>query len=80
MKKAELIKIAEKYDMDFIRHPVTREGSGVWCKSGELIPELDAIVEGDEYPVVGERLLLAGDYTYRIYCPTSWIDIWGWKD
>ena len=80
MKKAELMEIASRYEMDFIRNNITNEGVGVWKRSAELIPELDAIVEANQLPVTGERLADPEGYTYRIFCPSNWIDLWGWKD
>ena len=78
MNKAELMGIAERYNMEFIRDHVTRQGAGVYCKSAALIPELDAITDNNRLPVVWERTYAAGEYLYRIFCPSAWIDLWGW--
>lgn len=81
MKKTELIEIAERYNMDFIRHHITGEGTGVYRESADLIPELDAICDSKEFDnVAGERVLVPGSgYIYRIYCPAQWIDLYGWN-
>ena len=88
MKKAELIEIAARYNMEFIREQITRQGSGVYCVSADPIPELDKIVDENLLPVVGERSYCPagpapdspGEYLYRIFCPAGWIDLWGWTD
>lgn len=82
MTKDELKTLQERYNMEFIRDSVTREGSGIFLVSDQLIPELDAIVENEEAPhpgmVAGTRELLVNKYHYKIYCPKTWIDLWGW--
>lgn len=81
MTKAEIMKIAEAHNMDFIReNAVGRNYIGVWCYSNDLIPELDAIVEENKLPVTGERSLVGDEYLYRIFFPSTWTDVWGWKD
>ena len=81
MKKAELIALAERNKMQFMRHHITREGKGVYCETNKLIPELDAICDSKEYDnVIGERIAEPGvGYIYRLYCPVEWIDLFGWR-
>ena len=81
MKKLELKAIADSLGMDFIRHPITREASGVYLVSDAPVPVLDEIVNLDTpSSVCGECIhACPGDrYTYRIFAPTAWFDLWGW--
>ena len=81
MRKAEIKELAKKYGMDIVRHPVTREGHGVMVRSAVLIPELDKYADG-EISALPCAVLRTCDieYTYAIECPTSWFDLWGWRD
>ena len=87
MKKNELKAIAEKYGMEIMRNPITREAWGLKLETAENIPELDALA-GDpwhfeqvavtkEYGVFYE---VNGTHLYTVYCPTDWFDLWGWVD
>lgn len=80
MKKSELMEIATRNSMDFIRNPVTQEGVGVWCRSAALIPTLDQVVDGNCLPVSGERIAEPDSYLYRIFCPSEWINLYGWNE
>lgn len=90
MKKAELIALAEKYHMEFLRHEITNERAGVYCESTDLIPELDELVAQGEsagafeniptYPVFANREQTGVGYHYDLYCPKKWIDLYGWTE
>lgn len=89
MKKAELKAIAERYEMGIIREEITNEGVGLYLVTAEDIPELDALAnippfERNPSPwavTATKEYSPRGDiHTYRVYCPTSWFDLWGWKD
>lgn len=79
--KATLMALAEKYHMEFLRHYITDEGYGVYCVSDERIPELDALAADNEW---GDAWIFDWlswrnpPYMYRIICPKSWINLWGW--
>lgn len=77
MKKAELKAIADRYEMEIARHPVTNEFTCLFLKTDTLIPELDGIVERTAFDnVEGFRELgLDGIYRYRIYPPNNWFDL-----
>jgi hypothetical protein len=80
MTKATMQSIADKYNMTILRQPITREAFGVMVETDDLIPELDAIVDEGDYTVSAVRELYGNDtYRYRIFCPTDWFDLWGWK-
>lgn len=83
MTKKELQAIAEKYNMHFMRHKITREGLGVQVETDHYIPELDKLVDTDDFinggRICATRETAAETILYRIYCPVKWIDLWGWK-
>lgn len=83
MKKDEIKKIAERFRMKIIRNPITSEGCGVTVTTDTLISELDRITERDPFapydPVQGTREAVGEKYIYKIFCPKSWFDLWGWK-
>lgn len=78
MDKAELMEIAQRYNMEFMRNEITREGCGVYGTFDAAIPELDKLVDDNDPPVVGRRTYGADSVTYTIFCPRAWIDLWGW--
>lgn len=85
MTRNEVKALAEKYNMEILRNPITREAHSVMCDSEELIPELDALAEqtaADGVLPCGVMRENMGDlfYRYTIVCPTSWFDLWGWAD
>ena len=43
MDKAELMEIAQRYNMKFVRNEITREGCGVYGTYGATVPELDIL-------------------------------------
>lgn len=88
MKKENMRAIAEKYDMEILRNPITREAWGLYLKTDREIPELDKIVanSNDHYyshgfnAIFAERWYSFGDVVYRIACPKRWFDLYGWVD
>lgn len=87
INKATAMELAERYNMEILRHPITREAWGIMCETNEPIPELDEYeANPPEYMAalscgVVERVCFADDdIRYTIYCPTSWFDLWGWRD
>ena len=87
MTKIELKAIAEKYGMEIMRNPITREAWGLKLETTENILELDAlgsdpfhfeqVAVTKEYGVLYE---VNGTHLYTVYCPTDWFDLWGWVD
>lgn len=86
MTKIEVKAIADKYNMTILRNPVTSEAHGVYCDTENDIPELDAISNTVDWhnPAPGqvavERQAFGPVYRYTIHCPTSWFDLWGWRE
>lgn len=78
MTKAELIAISEKYGFDFIRNEITNEGVGICLANTNIdIPELDNL---DSMQIGATKAYsVDGTHTYRVFCPASWIDLWGWR-
>ena len=81
MTKAKAKELQEKYKMEILRHDITKQAEGLQVMSKELIPELDALAESNEhgwnYTCIRERFV--DRYRYRLFLPTDWIDLWGWK-
>lgn len=83
MTKKELIAIAEKYDMELIRNPITGEA---WCyklKTSDYIDELDKIADADSkeiLPCAATREDFFGEWKiYTIIFPSDWANLWGMK-
>lgn len=85
--KNKIQKIAEKYGMEILRKPITREAWGVYLDTNENIAELDKlqkeIDKRDRSPMLNEVEMtteyLADTVRYKIICPTSWFDLCGWR-
>lgn len=82
MKKAELKAIADRYKMNFLRKEITNEAIGLYLDTEEDIPELDELLnpQSPHEAVVATKQTVSGINLYRVYCPTSWLDLWGWAD
>ena len=86
MTKIEVKAIAEKYNMTILRDSITNEAHAIMCETESLIPELDAIANKVDWhnPAPGqatvERETFGPVYRYTIHCPTTWFDLWGWKE
>ena len=80
MGKAELMDIAARYGMDFIRDAFTRDGAGVWLRTEDAVPELDALLKTDIAPCSGVCYRDSKGFIYHIFCPSDWIALTGWKE
>ena len=81
MYKTELKTIADKYGIAILRNPITSEAYGLILETPAEIPDLSEIVKGMTTPPVVGTIEYTGDIcvTYKIICPTSWFDLWGWR-
>lgn len=86
MTREEARTLAEQNNMEIMRHHITHEAQGVFVVSDTRIPDLDAWADRDpfdpsELPCAVVRENVAGEgYEYKIYCPSAWFDLWGWRD
>ena len=82
MKRSEAKALQEKYGMEILRHPVTSEAWGLGIETDVCIPELDRLVRTDIWPCVMTASYMTPEdgAIYRLDCPTSWFDLWGWAD
>lgn len=82
MTRSQAKEMAKKYGMEILREPITNLGYGLYMRSADLIPELDAFAENVSANAATACLRTCDgvDYLYRIYCPESWFDLWGWAD
>lgn len=84
MNKTTAMKLSEKFGIEILRNPITREAWAVAVESDELIPELDTYADAPVPSAMGNNVAIvertfAGTYTYKIICPTRWFDLWGWR-
>lgn len=79
MTKEKAKEIAEKYQMEIMRNPVTSEAWGLWVDSDSLIAELDALTECNEKNWACTRETMADEYRYKLILPANWFDLWGWR-
>lgn len=83
MKRAEAKALANKYGMRILREPITHEAWGLYLEAPECIEELDSLANQDIFPCILEADYGCQDVglvTYKLVCPTSWFDLWGWAD
>lgn len=86
MTKSELKAIAEKYGMEIMREPITKEAWGVLLKTKEDVPELEKfLTESYRYTdgtitVEDFGLGMCDVHFYRVMCPADWFDLWGWRE
>jgi hypothetical protein len=78
--KNTIKKIAEKYSMEIVRHHITQEALFLQVTTEVIEPELEHLVDTLTEPELFADRTTDYEHTYRIYCPTSWFDLWGWAD
>lgn len=82
MTKTEARNLADKYGMEILRNPITSEAWALYTESPASIPELDRIADScDANPYSNVQFVRTnntGVTTYKMVCPTSWFDLWGW--
>lgn len=78
--KNDLIKLQKKYNMQFLRYDITKEGIGIQLTTENEIEELDNFLKEteDNELVGGTKSCWENEVTYFIYCPPRWINLWGW--
>lgn len=61
---------------------VMENGTELEPETEEDIPELDELLnpQSPHEAVVATKLAADGTNLYHVYCPTSWLDLWGWRD
>ena len=66
--------------MQILRNPITSEAWALHLVTAEDLPELDALAEKDLEPCQMVASYSPGRTEYKLICPTSWFDLWGWAD
>ena len=79
MKKAEAKALQEKYGMEILRNPITKQAWALFLRSAENIPELDGMAEKDVSPCAMQAFYLDDEVQYELVCPEQWFDLWGWS-
>lgn len=83
MTKAEAKALQQEHGMEILRHPITGEAWALYLETTHPIQALDDLSHQDISPCVMEpnyTLQEENHVTYKLICPTSWFDLWGWKD
>lgn len=83
MTKSEAKAIQQEYGMEILRHPVTGEAWALYLETAHHIQTLDALAAQDLAPcamVADYGLQSIDKITYKLVCPTTWFDLWGWRD
>lgn len=82
MKRNEAKALQKKYGMEILRNPITSEAWGLRIDADNYIPELDDLAKADISPCALEPdYSFAPEYViYKLVCPKSWFDLWGWAD
>lgn len=82
MKKTELKAIADRYKMEFLREEITNKGIGLSLVTEKDIPELDEMLnpKSPHEAVIATKQEAGGVNLYHVYCPSSWLDLWGWAE
>lgn len=87
ISKREVHEIADKYNMEILRHHITREAWGLGLKTDHEIAELNDLQERVDKrgtpPGVHDIEMVTDRYPdgtiyYKIYCPFTWFDLAGW--
>lgn len=82
MKRSEAKALQDKYGMEILRNPVTNEAWALRLEASQYIPEFDDLEKADIAPCVLEPdySLAPESVIYKLVCPKSWFDLWGWAD
>lgn len=82
MTKTEAKALQAKYNMEILRNPITAEAWALGLSSEKYIAELDDLAS--TFPDSLRPCAVTADYSvlgytyYRVVCPTSWFDLYGW--
>lgn len=79
MTKTEAKALQKKYNMIILRHPITNEASALYLESDDDIPELDALAGKPLGMCYMEATYTDAEARYKLFCPTTWFDLWGWR-
>lgn len=79
MKKTEIKAIVEANNMGLLKNNITNQTVGFWCDSESSIPELDELLDWDGSVIATKEKTYPG-YRYKVYCPSHWLDMWGFAD
>lgn len=90
MTRNEAKALQAKHSMEILRNPITGEAHALYLETEQPIPELDDLADisrrsnccapcymeanCEVYNATGSGV------TYKLSCPTTWFDLWGWVD
>lgn len=81
MTKKEMKKLADRFHMDILRDPVTREATRLMVESRDRMPDLDIYADDPESLDGVRRTWMGGvGWMYTIEIPHGWVDLWGWTE
>ena len=90
MTRNEAKALQEKYNMDILRDPITSEARALYLEAEQTISELDDLADISRRSNGCAPCYMEANYevynatgsgvTYKLSCPTTWFDLWGWAD
>ena len=80
MTRERAKELQKNHGMEIMRDEITREGFGLCIVAENRIPELDTLARDSATAMVADYSGEPICVMYRLYCPESWFDLWGWAD
>ena len=90
MTRNEAKALQAKYNMEILRDPITIEAHALYLETEQPISELDDLADISRRSNGCAPCYMEANYevynatgsgvTYKLSCPTTWFDLWGWVD
>lgn len=90
MTRNEAKALQEKHNMEILRDPITSEARALYLETARPISELDDLADISRRSNGCAPCCMDANYevynatgsgvTYKLSCPTTWFDLWGWVD
>ena len=90
MTRNEAKALHAKYSMEILRDPITSEAHALYLETEQPIQELDDLADISLRSNGCAPCYMEANYevynatgsgvTYKLSCPTTWFDLWGWVD
>ncbi len=90
MTRNEAKALQAKHNMEILRNPITSEARALYLEAEQPISELDDLADISRRSNGCAPCYMEANYevynatgsgvTYKLSCPTTWFDLWGWVD
>lgn len=90
MTRNEAKALQAKHNMEILRDPITSEARALYLEAEQPISELDDLADISRRSNGCAPCCMEANYevynatgsgvTYKLSCPTTWFDLWGWVD